>query len=111
MSPSPDRDLTYIRKAEEKAEEIIDNYPDTVYARKAREIIKKVRKTKARHLIEIADLYEHLGKYYSASVYYNMVFDDYPDQIEKDYIIYKIAFNLANTDQQYADEIKNTERR
>ncbi|MBK3331642.1 outer membrane protein assembly factor BamD [Persephonella atlantica] len=111
VSPSPDRDLTYVKKAEEKAEELIDSYPDTVYARKAKDIINKVRKVKAQHLIEIADLYEHLGKYYSASVYYNMVFDDYPDQIKKDYIIYKIAYNLANADQQYEDEIKRYQER
>ncbi len=106
VSPSPDRDLTYMKKAGEKAEELIDNYPDSIYAKKAKEIIQKVRKAEAQHLIEIAELYEHLGKYYSASIYYNMVFDDYSDQIEEDYITYKIAYNLANTDQQYADEIQ-----
>ncbi len=111
VSPSPDRDLTYIRKAGEKAEEIIDNYPDSIYTRKAQDIIKKVRKAESQHLLEIADLYEHLGKYYSASIYYNMVFDEYPDQIKKDYITYKIAYNLANVNQQYDDEIEEYQER
>ncbi|NPA16801.1 MAG: outer membrane protein assembly factor BamD, partial [Aquificae bacterium] len=85
ISPSPDRDLTYVRKALEKA----------------REIVKKVRKIESIHILEIAQLYENLGKYYSASVYYNLAFDEYPDQIEKDYVIFKIAYNLANTGKQY----------
>ncbi|NPA58721.1 MAG: outer membrane protein assembly factor BamD [Aquificae bacterium] len=106
ISPSPDRDLTYVRKALEKAEELIDNYPDSPYAKKALEIIKQAKKMEAQHLIGIAYLYEKLGKHYSASVYYNMVFDEYPDQIEKDYIIYKIAYNLANTHKQYEDKIE-----
>jgi outer membrane protein assembly factor BamD len=106
VSPSPDRDLTYVRKAMEKAEELIDSYPNSVYVEKAKKIIQKCRKIEATHLIEIADLYEHLGKHYSASVYYNLVYDDFSDQIQKDFIEYKIAYNLANADKQYTDEIK-----
>ena len=106
VSPSPDRDLTYVRKALEKAEEIIDSYPESVYVSKAKKIIEKAKKIEATHIIAIADLYENLGKYYSAAVYYNLVYDDYPDQIEKDFIEYKIAFNLANTEKQYEDEIE-----
>ncbi|WP_456383341.1 outer membrane protein assembly factor BamD [Persephonella sp.] len=106
ISPSPDRDLTYVRKALEKAEELIDNYPDSPYVEKAREIVKKVRKIESIHILEIAQLYENLGKYYSASVYYNLAFDEYPDQIEKDYVIFKIAYNLANTGKQYTDKIQ-----
>jgi len=106
ISPSPDRDLTYVRKALEKAEELIDNYPDSPYIEKAREIVKKVREIESIHIIEIAQLYENLGKYYSASIYYNLAFDEYPDQIEKDYVIFKIAYNLANSGKQYTDEIE-----
>ena len=105
ISPSPDRDLTYVRKALEKAEELIDNYPDTKYAMKAKQIIKKVRKIEAIHLMDIAELYQNLGKYYSASIYYNLVYDEYPEQINKGEIIYKIAFNLSKIYEQYKDEI------
>ncbi len=107
VSPSPDRDLTYVRKAMEKAEEILDSYPESVYVSKAKKIIEKAKKIEATHLIDIADLYEHLGKYYSAAVYYNLVYDDYPDQIQKDFIEYKIAFNLANSEKKYEDEIES----
>ncbi|WP_457639492.1 outer membrane protein assembly factor BamD [Persephonella sp.] len=106
ISPSPDRDLTYVRKAMEKAEEIVDNYPDSPYVEKAKQIIKKARQIEAQHLFEIAQLYENLGKYYSASVYYNTVYDEYPEEIEKDLILYKIAYNLANSDKQYEDKIE-----
>ncbi|SNZ02664.1 Beta-barrel assembly machine subunit BamD [Persephonella hydrogeniphila] len=106
VSPSPDRDLTYVRKAMEKAEELVDNYPESIYVEKAKKIIQKCRKIEATHLIEIADLYEHLGKHYSAAVYYNLVYDDFSDQIQKDFIEYKIAYNLANAERQYKDEIE-----
>ncbi|WP_297452875.1 outer membrane protein assembly factor BamD [Persephonella sp.] len=106
ISPSPDRDLTYVRKALDKAEELKDEYPNSPYAKKADEIIKKAKKMEATHLIDIADLYEHLGKYYSAAVYYNMAYDDYTDFIDKEYVIYKIGYNLLNVDKQYEEEIQ-----
>ncbi len=106
ISPSPDRDLTYVRKALDKAEELKDEYPDSPYAKKADEIIRKAKKIEATHLIDIADLYEHLGKHYSAAVYYNMAYDEYTDFIDKEYVIYKIGYNLLNAGKQYEDEIQ-----
>ncbi|WP_457641164.1 outer membrane protein assembly factor BamD [Persephonella sp.] len=106
ISPGIDRDMSYPEKALEKAEELIENYPDSPYAEKAKKIITKVNIMKANHLIEIADLYEKLGKYYSASRYYQLVFDLYENYIDKQKLEYKIAFNLLKTAYQYEDEIK-----
>ncbi|NPA13184.1 MAG: outer membrane protein assembly factor BamD [Aquificae bacterium] len=111
ISPSPDRDLTYIRKAMEKAEELIDNYPNSPYVEEAKKIIQQAKKIEAQHLINIADLYERLQKHYSASVYYQLVFEEYPDQIKQDFVIYKIAYNLLNVDKQYTDRIKEYKER
>ncbi len=106
ISPSPDRDLTYVKKAEEKALEIINNYPFSEYVDKAKELIKKAKKKEAKHYIEIAKLYENLRKPYSAAVYYNFVYDEFTDYIDKPEIEYKLAKNLLNVEIQYRDEIK-----
>ncbi len=111
ISPSPDRDLTYVRKALDKAEELKDEYPDSPYAKKADEIIRKAKEMEATHLLEIADLYEHLGKYYSAVVYYDMVYNNYADLVNKEDVIYKIGYNLLNVDKQYKDEIQEYKQR
>ncbi len=105
ISPSPDRDLTYVKKAEEKANELINNYPFSEYVDKARVIIEKAKKKEAKHYIEIAKLYEHLQKFYSAAVYYNYVYDEFTDYINKPEIEYKIAENLLRVKKQYKDEI------
>ena len=105
ISPSPDRDLTYVKKAEEKALEIINNYPFSNYVDKAKEIIRKAKKKEALHYIKIAHLYEKLGKPYSASVYYNFVYDEFTDYIDKPEIEYKLAKSLLYVKKQYADEI------
>ncbi len=105
ISPSPDRDLTYVKKAEEKAKELIDNYPFSEFVDKAKEIITRAKKKEAKHYIIIAQLYENLGKPYSASVYYNFVYDEFTDYIDKPYIEYKLAKNLLNVRKQYEKEI------
>jgi len=105
ISPSPDRDLTYVKKAEEKALEIINNYPFSDYVDKAKELIRKAKKKEALHYIKIAYLYEKLGKPYSASVYYNFVYDEFTDYIDKPEIEYKLAKSLLSVKKQYVDEI------
>ncbi len=106
IAPSEERDLTYVRTAEKKAMELINDYPDSKYAELAKEILKKARTKEAKHFIKVADLYEHLKKYYSAAVYYNYVYDEFTDYIKRDYIEYKLAYNLLNVDKQYEKEIK-----
>jgi len=108
LSVAPDykRDITYINKAEEKAQEILDSYPDSEFVNGAKKVIAKARELKAKHLIYIADSYEKYGKFYSASLYYSDVYEKYKDYIEKDYIAYKLAYNLINAKKQYEDEIK-----
>ncbi|WP_028951241.1 outer membrane protein assembly factor BamD [Sulfurihydrogenibium subterraneum] len=107
VSPDYKRDLTYVNKAEEKAQEIIDSYPDSKYVAAAKEIIKKVNEIKAKHTLYIAETYEKYGKPYSAAVYYQEAYSKYKDYIQKDYVIYKLAYNLINSQYQYTHEIEN----
>ncbi|ACO04562.1 MAG TPA: outer membrane protein assembly factor BamD [Persephonella sp.] len=105
ISPGVDRDMSYPEKALEKAEELIENYPDSKYAAKAKKIIHTVNKMKADHILEIAQLYEKLGKYYSASRYYQLAYDQYEDFIDKPFVEFKLAYNLMKTENQYKDEM------
>ncbi len=106
ISPGPERDLTYVDKALEKAEELIENYPNSEYAKKAKEIIKKAQLIKAQHLLEIAKLYEHLGKYYGAYKYYQKAYDEYSSILNAPEIELKIAQNLIKLDKQYREDIR-----
>lgn len=107
ISPDYRRDLTYVNKAEEKAQEIIDNYQNSKYTAGAKEIIKKVYQIKAKHTLYIAQTYERYGKPYSASLYYSEAFDKYKDYLEPDYVAYKLAYNLMRTEYQYYPEMEN----
>lgn len=107
VSPDYRRDLTYVKKAEEKAQEILDNYRNSQYVGGAKEIIKKVNEIKAKHTIYIAETYEKYGKPYSASVYYLEAYEKYKDVIQPDYVAYKLAYNLARVEHQYYTEINN----
>ncbi len=106
VSPGAERDLTYVKKAEEKAEELVENYPDTIYAKKAKQIIKKAKLIEAQHLIDIAVLYEKLGKPYAASVYYQKAYDEFGDYLDKKKIEFKIGEDLVNSYLQYQKELE-----
>jgi len=106
ISPDPDKDLTYPRKALDRAEELIVKYPNSPYVEKAKEIIKKVKKMEVEHYKNIADLYEKLGKYYGAVRYYQFILDEYGEVINKDEIKIKKAQALLRIKDQYRDELK-----
>ena len=108
VSPDPDRDLTYMRKAYDKAEELVENYPKSPFVKKAKEIMKKVKLLEVKHYLSIANLYEHLGKYYGAVRYYQYLLDNYSDYIDKKKILKLKARNLLKLRLQYEDELKET---
>lgn len=108
VSPDPDKDLTYMRKAYDKAEELIENHPKSPFVKKAKEIMRKVKLLEVKHYLSIADLYEHLGKYYGAVRYYQYLLDNYSDYIDKKKILKFKAKNLLKLRLQYEDELKDT---
>lgn len=107
VSPDYRRDLTYVKKAEEKAQEILDSYPNSQFVGGAKEIIKKVNQIKAKHTLYIAETYEKYGKPYSASIYYTEAYEKYKNLLEADYVAYKLAYNLARVEYQYYKDIQN----
>lgn len=107
VSPDYRRDLTYVKKAEEKAQELVDTYPNSKFAFGGREIIKKAGEIRAKHTLYIAETYEKYGKPYSASVYYSQAYDRYRDYLKADYVAYKLAYNLSKVEHQYYGEIEN----
>ena len=106
VSPDYERDLTYLKKAEEKALDIIVNYPDSPYAKKAEKLIEKIKGIYAKHYLEVANLYYHLGKYYSAAFYYDYVLKKYPKYIKVKEVKFKLIESLENVDKQYEDQIE-----
>ncbi len=106
VSPDPDRDLTYSKKALEKAEELVSKYPNSKYTEKAKEIIKKVKEMEIKHYENIAYLYNRLGKYYSSARYYQYILNEYSNYVDKDRIKLLKAKNLLKVKYQYEDEIK-----
>ncbi len=106
VSPDPDRDLTYARKALEKAEELISRFPNSKYVSYAKQVIKRVKEMEIKHYKNIAYLYNRLGKYYSSARYYQYILDEYGDYADKDRIKFLKAKNLIKIKYQYEDEIK-----
>ncbi|HIE59507.1 MAG TPA: outer membrane protein assembly factor BamD [Persephonella sp.] len=106
ISPDYQRDLTYLKKAEEKALDIIVNYPDSQYAAKSEKLIEKIKGIYAKHYLEIANLYYNLGKYYSAAFYYDYVLKKYPKYINKKETKIKLIKSLKNSDKQYKNQIE-----
>ncbi len=111
VSPDPDRDLTYSKKALEKAEELISKYPNSKYTKKAKEIIKKVKNMEIKHYENIAYLYNRLGKYFSSARYYQYILDEYSDYVDKNRIKFLKAKNLLKVKYQYEDEIKKINKK
>ena len=111
ISPDYERDLTYAQKALEKAQELIINYPDSPYAKKAKKIITAVKTKEAKHYKAVADLYYHLGKNYSAAFYYDFLLKKYYPYIDVKKIKYLLAINLLKAENQYKDQIKEYKRK
>jgi len=107
VSPDPDKDLTYPRKALDRAIELAIKYPNSPYAEKARKIIEKVKKMEVAHYSNIARLYEKLGKYYGAARYYKFLLKEYSDFLDQNKFKYKLAENLLRLKDQYRSEIRD----
>lgn len=110
ISPDYQRDLTYLKKAEEKALDIIVNYPDSQYAVKSEKLIEKIKGIYAKHYLEVANLYYNLGKYYSAAFYYDYVLKKYPKYINNKETKIKFIESLKNSGRQYKDQIEEYKR-
>ncbi|RUM48052.1 MAG: outer membrane protein assembly factor BamD [Hydrogenothermus sp.] len=110
ISPDYQRDLTYLKKAEEKALDIIVNYPDSQYAVKSEKLIEKIKGIYAKHYLEVANLYYNLGKYYSAAFYYDYVLKKYPKYINNKETKIKLIESLKNSGEQYKDQIEEYKR-
>lgn len=111
VSPDYRRDLTYVKKAEEKAQELIESFPNSKFAIGGKEIVKKINEIKAKHTLYIAETYEKYGKPYSASIYYSEAYEKYRDYLKVDYVAYKLAYNLSRVEHQYSREIEKYEER
>ncbi len=104
-----DRDQSATRKAIEKFEKVIKDFPDTPYAVKAYNYLKFSRKRLAEQEIFIANFYLKSGKYKAAERRYLHVLKFFPDiEIQERallglYNLYKTTGEVTK-----AEEIRNT---
>jgi outer membrane protein assembly factor BamD len=105
----PDRDQSATRKAIEKFEKIIKDYPDTPYAVKSYEYLKFCRKRLAEQEIFVANFYLKSEKYNAAEKRFLYVLKFFYDvEVQQDallglYNLYKITGQTTK-----AEDIKRT---
>lgn len=104
-----DRDQSSTRKAIDKFEKIIKDFPDTPYAVKAYNYLKFSRKRLAEQEIFVANFYFKSGKYKAAEKRYLYVLKFFSD-VEIQEIALIGLYNLYKTtgETTKAEEIKNT---
>jgi len=105
----PDRDQSATRKAIEKFERIIKDYPDTPYAVKSYEYLKFCRKRLAEQELFVANFYLKSEKYNAAEKRFLYVLKFFYDvEVQKDallglYNLYKVTGQITK-----AEDIKHT---
>lgn len=104
-----DRDQSATKKAIEKFENIIKDFPDTPYAVKSYNYLKFSRKRLAEHEMFIANFYFKSGKYLAAEKRYLYVLKFFAD-VEIQEMALLGLYNLYKTtgETTKAEEIKNT---
>ncbi len=83
ISPSMDRDQDQTRKAMETFQRLIEVYPGTEYAAKAKAQILECEKRIAAHEFRIARMYYRMGKYRAAEQRLTRLQEEYPQAVEK----------------------------
>jgi outer membrane protein assembly factor BamD len=91
---SSDRDQEFTRKAMSAFENVVSNYPDTMFAEKAREKIDFCRTRLAEHENCVACYYMKKGKHEAAANRLSSVLAKYPDCEVRDEILYRCALAL-----------------
>jgi outer membrane protein assembly factor BamD len=86
-----DRDPTNAKKAELEFKRFLDNYPDSELTPTAREALREVEETLARHDQEIGDFYFHRGSYNAAEGRYQTVVEKYPEFSMMDTTLYRLG--------------------
>jgi outer membrane protein assembly factor BamD len=104
-----DRDQSMTKKAIEKFEKVIKDFPDTPYAVKAYNYLKFSRKRLAEQEIFIANFYFKSGKYKSAEKRYLYILKFFSDVEVQESALLGL-YNLYKTtgENTKAEEIKNT---
>jgi len=86
-----DRDPTNAKKAEIEFKRFLDNYPDSELMPTAREALREVEETLARHDQEIGDFYFNKGSYNAAEGRYQTVVEKYPEFSMMDTTLYRLG--------------------
>ncbi len=94
VSPDPWRDQTYTQKALKLINEFFINFPNSKYLPLIEELKEEALKKLAQHQLLIAKFYEDYGYYYPAALRYEYVLLAYPNEINKQEVLFHYIKNL-----------------
>ncbi len=92
----PGRDQTNTLLAMEEFKKVVEKYPDTEEASKARAKIEACRQNYAAHILHIARFYFHIHKWLGASWRLQEIIEKYPDFKGMDEVYYEYGVSLYN---------------
>jgi outer membrane protein assembly factor BamD len=75
----PLRDLTPVREAADNLKQAVQLYPNSPYAKEARELLSKCLEDLAKHEYEIASFYANIGAWAGARQRLDFLYATYPD--------------------------------
>ncbi len=90
---SPEKDLTYLKKASEYYKKVMEKFPQSDYAKKARERIRDVEELMARHEFVVGSFYYRLRKYNAAAGRFKYIVDRYKNTS----VYYKALYYLGKS--------------
>ncbi len=110
----PQRDQTTTKDAIQSFERFLSDYPDSEFAGKARDEIKRLKEQLAAKEMQIARLYRRMGEPQAAAIYYKNLLKDYGGLIDKKDVIVKLVqcyIELAQfeTAESYLSELQQAE--
>jgi outer membrane protein assembly factor BamD len=95
---SMDRDQKATARALSAFQNVVSNYPNTVFAQKSEEKIVFCQRRLAENELYVADFYLRKGKYAAAEKRASSALAKYPDSGIKDQALYYLALALHNQD-------------
>ncbi len=90
---SPERDLTYLKKASEYYNRVIEEFPESSYAKSARARLHDVKEFMARHIFLVGMFYYRLKKFRAAEGRFRDIVTNYRDTSQ----YYKALYYLGQT--------------
>ena len=96
LMQGPDRDPTYVIRAQEELGKLLDEYPESELSPTAVDILREVNETRATGIKNVGDFYFDRGSYLGSESRYKEVVKDYPNFSGLDESLYRLGSSLEN---------------